>query len=315
MADTAWTQKNTVLSGSLWETSVTRYPDISPIPYYNLASTANNGIDEKRLLEVCLSHFSAYYPAVVRYVRSVPETVEKTERDPAEELLEKAGFQSLEMEEKSSGQSVNLKDARRVLSHAIAVAETGTTEVAPASDIRFLIEDLRLTSREKPDVAKTTAAIWMLLEKYPNDAVLHSYACWYFLSIKDFATSFKLNKGSTDGEGIFYSGLEAASLGDLAKAEDLFSKIANDDRNAWRALADIARIKEKREDYQGAIDSYSIAAQLDPDVRTASVLHFEEARLLESLHYTDKAIVILRYSINLDPSNYRAAALLRELEP
>ena len=123
-----------------------------------------------------------------------------------------------------------------------------------------------------------------------------------------------MNKGSVDGEGLFYSALEEASLGDLSKAENLFSKVANDDRNAWRALADIARIKEKREDFQGAIDSYSMAAQLDSDPRTASSLHFEAASLLSSLHYTDQAITILRYSISLDPSNYRSAALLRELE-
>jgi tetratricopeptide (TPR) repeat protein len=344
MGDTAWSQKNSVLSNSLWESSVIHYPDTSPIPYYNLAATANDTIDEKHLLEACLSRFSSYYPAVVRYVRSVPDAVERTERDPVEEMLEKAGFQTLEMEEKASRQPVGLKDARRVLAQAVAgtgtgaassdAATEGAADAAAASakvssakvssataasadavsDIRFLIEDLRLTSREKPDIARTTAAIWILLEKYPDDPVLRLYACWYFLSIKDFATSFKLNKGSTEGEGIFYSALEAASLGDLVKAEDLFSTIANDDRNAWRALADIARIKEKTGDYQGAIDSYSMAAQLDPDTRSASVLHFEEARLLESSHYTDKAIAVLRYAVSLDPANYRASARLRELE-
>jgi len=306
MADTAWKQKNTVLSENLWETAIAYHPDASPIPYYNISVMAENALDEKKSLESCLAHFSSYYPAVVRYVRSAGETVEKTERDPAEEMLVKAGFQSLEMEEKASRKLTSLSDAHRVLAKALE-ATSGT------SDIRFIIEDLRLTSREKPDIARSTAAIWILLEKYPDNAILRSYACWYFLSIHEFEACFKLNKESKNGE-VFYSGLEAVSLGDFAKAEELFSKIANDDENAWRALADIGWIREKSEDYQGAIDSYSLAAQLDHDRRTASSLHFEAARLLAGLHFTDKAITILRYSINLDPSNYRSAALLRELE-
>ena len=183
MADTAWMQKNTVLSETLWQTALTYHPDTSPIPYYNLASTVQNAIEEKHLLETCLERFKSYYPAVIRYVRSVPETAEKTGRDPAEEMLKKAGFQTLEMEARLSKTPVSSADAHRVLAGAIADTEQGAT--SGGADIRFLIEDLRLTSREKPDIARTTAAIWMLLEQYPDDAVLHSYACWYFLSIKD----------------------------------------------------------------------------------------------------------------------------------
>lgn len=308
MADAAWKRGNEASAREIWHESTVRYPWVTPLPYYNLAATATDPDEERALLTSITGVFPTYYPAVVRFVRGVPARIEPSkpeENDPAAAELERRGFMSLEMEAAMLSRPVSEEEARAVIATAIESS-------ASSPDIRFQIEDLRLSWRLNPDAVRSASAMWRLMERYPADAILLAYARWHFLSLGDSATAFALNASA--GADPFYEGLEAALCGDLSRAEERFGVVANNDRDAWRALANIGRIREKNGDYATAIERYSVAAGLSNDARMASALHFEAARLLAESHSEDRARSILGYALELDPSNYRAAILLRALE-
>jgi tetratricopeptide (TPR) repeat protein len=102
--------------------------------------------------------------------------------------------------------------------------------------------------------------------------------------------------------------------GDLVGAGELFGQCANSKVNDWCALANLARISERLNDFPDAIEKYSMAAGMASDVRIASELHYEAARLLSEQHSFARARSILEYALDLDGSNYKADALLRHLE-
>lgn len=308
MADAAWRQKNTPLARSLWEREMVEHPHITALPYYNLAVVENDSVIRKRLLESTLAAFPTYYPAVVSYVRSVPAIRDSPLFDPLERELEKAGFRTLEMERKIAERPVTVEEARLVLNAAIAGS-------GKSPDIRLIIENARMDWFETTDAKKSAAAMWVLLEKYRDDPVLHSWALWYFISLGDAATAIQLNKGATDPDGAYYSGLERAFAGDLDRAEELFLSVANNDGNAWCALANVALIRERKKDFAGAVEKFTVSAKLAPNDGMASRLQYEAARILaESSHDARRAKDLLGYALQIDPSNYRASAMLRDLE-
>jgi tetratricopeptide (TPR) repeat protein len=307
MADAAWSLGTVPVARSLWERVGRDSPSGSALARYDLAVTAPDFADEKATLESLLSDFPAYYPAVVRYVRNAPRTPDAPVFDAIETELASSGFRSQEMERKLRDRRVTRESARNTLDSALAYTQN-------AVDVRLLIEDIRLDWQTLGDSAKSASRVWNLLERYPDDAALRTWAMWFFSSTGDVRSAIALTRGSSEGPAAFYAGLERALAGDLDAAEGLFARCADDGTNDWRALANIARIKERRDDYPGAIDSYSLAAGLADDDREASELHYEAARLLAQQRSVERARSILGYALELDPSNYRADALLRSLE-
>ena len=308
MADAAWRQKDEPLARSLWEREMVNHPHITALPYFNLAVVEKEPVIRKRLLESTLAAFPAYYPAVVNYVRSASESALPPLFDPIEQELDKSGFRTLEMERKIAERPVTAKEARRVLDRAL---EASGQKV----DIRLIIERARMEWLVTMDAKKSAAAMWVLLEKYRDNPTLHSWAMWYFLSLGDVSTAVSLNKSATDPDGAYYSGLEKAFAGDLDRAEELFLSVANNDGNAWCALANVALIRDRKKDFSGAVEKFTLAAKLAPDERRASRLQYEAARILaESCHDRRRTKELLRYALQLDPSNYRALSMLRLLE-
>lgn len=307
MADAAWSLGNSPVARALWFRIADSNSGTSSLALYDLAATAPDFADEKAGLETLLTVYPDFYPAVVRYVRNVPRTPDSPVFDAIESELDEAGFRSQDMERKLADRRVTRERARQVLDSALLYTKN-------AVNTRLLIEDVRLDWFTGGDSAKSTARVWNLLERYPNDRDLKAWAMWFFSAVGDVDTAIAINAGSDDGTGTFYEGLSRALAGDLDGAEDMFARCANDEANDWRALANIARIRERREDYPAAIESYSLAAGMADDAREASVLHYEAARLLAKQRSIARAVSILGYALELDPANYRADALLRSLE-
>jgi len=303
MADTAMNLGDIPLGRLLWGTLALKSPAFSPVPYYNLSATSENPQDEKTGLETCLSLFPSYYPAVVRYVRSVPQAKETEGHDPVTQELERAGFLTLDMEEGLLNTPVDAQTARSVLERAIELS--GKTV-----DMRLRIEDFRFAQAQNTDRLRSASDMWKFLETAKNDPEVHRYAIWYFSSIGNFDASFTLNQGLKDKAQPFYAGLEAAFGGDLDLAVERFSAAADGTPGAWRALANIARIREKKHDYAAAIEDLSIATGMTDDDRIKSRLQYDTARMLLELRMTERAASIAGYALELDPSNYRASLLL-----
>jgi tetratricopeptide (TPR) repeat protein len=304
LADAAWLGNDTAAARVLWRALLDRDPKNSPIPWYNLAATASSFVEEKALLRDSLALFPAYVPAVTRYVRKVPFGMKKEARDPVTDELEKAGFESLGMETEKQAHPVTAESAQRALDDAISAS----------GDIRLKIEAIRFTGKKTPDTVRTTAALWKLLEKNPDDTLLVSWACWYFVSVGDYDACFSLNGKDSARAMPFYSALAEAMAGDLDAAEKDFSIVKDNAADGWRALANIARIREKQGDLPPALEYFTAATKMANDDRTRSALQYEVALILIKLRYPDRAGKALEYAISLDSSNYRAVTQLRKLD-
>lgn len=303
LADAAWLGKDSAAARVLWRALLDRDPKASPIPWYNLAATAPSFAEEKALLRDGLALFPAYVPVVTRYVRSVPLDVKKQELDPVAAELERAGFESLGMEAERMSLPVDAAAAQRVLDAAISVS----------GDIRLKIEAARFSGKMTADTIRTSSALWKLLEANPGDATLVSWACWYFASIGNYDASFSLNGNDPARVMPFYSALAEAMAGYLDAAEKDFSTFRDNVTDGWRALANIARIREKRDELSSALEYLDAATKMAPDDHARSALQYETARLLVKSRYPDRAEKALEYAVSLDPSNYRALTLLRKL--
>ena len=307
LADTACKKHDMGLARSLWEVAVERDPVRSPVPYYDLAVTAESAVSARDSLETCLSFFPSWYPAVVRYVRSVPDAAPARQNDPVTSVLEQAGFMTLEMEEQKRNAPVDAQKAEKILSIALA-------KEAPSPDVRFRIEALRFARLRDSDVERSVAGIWKLLETYKNNPVLQDYAVWYLALTDNYEDSFALNRSKSSGEDPFFSGMEAAYSGDLDKALEKFALEANSEQNAWAALANTACIYAKRQDWDKASETIASAADIAPDDRMRSRLHYKAAVYLQSMNSPERMRNELGYALDLDPLNRRAAMLLRALD-
>ncbi len=309
MADTSVCREDTPLGRLLWSTLALRNPVFSPLPYYNLSATSANAYDEKTELEACLSLFPSYYPAVVRYVRSVPPEKNAEAPDLVADELEREGFRTLEAEDALVHSPVDANVAATVLERALSLDRGGAT-----SDMRLRIEAFRFAHTQHPDRIRSASQMWKLLETTGNDPVVHRYAVWYFASIGNFDSCFTLNQALKDQSIPFYTALEAAFAGDLDRAETEFGKVADSLPGTWQALANIARIRFKKHDHASAIEDLSVATGMTNDDEVKSALQYETATILVDMRMMDRAASIAGYALELDPSNYHAALLLRELE-
>jgi tetratricopeptide (TPR) repeat protein len=290
-------------SRELWSALTDRYPDYSPIAWYDRAISGNDPVYEKQGLEACLSRYPAFYPAVCRYVRSVPRK-KVSEPDAIETELRKAGLRTLEMIAADERAPVDSAQAAEAIARALSASD----------DIRFRIEELRFNQLEKPDERRTAGSMWKLLEKYPHDPVLVPYAQWYFGSIRQFDAAFGLGNGVDGSASDYWRGLEAAMAGDLEAAETSFGKVASDKALAWCALANLARISEKNADLESSAEYLDSAIRLAPDDATRSELAYESAKILTRLGDSVRARQMLGHAIDLDPENYAARTVLRKME-
>jgi len=309
LADAAWKGGNETLAREIWCELVSREPNYSPIPYYNLAKTAEDPEVARTSLVRCTELFPAWYPAVAQIVRLGGHADKKAQDtdDPVTKSLKDAGFMSLNMEASLRDGRFSPDDARETLHRALAADKEGT-------DVRLKIEELRYALGEDGDSVRSSSDMWKLLEAYGKNPVLYRYATWFFAVAGDAGSAFSVNRSNPDGADPFYLGLEAACAGNAAEAEASFSKVASSEANAWAALGNIARIAAKGADYGKADETAALAAKLAPNDRIRSRLFAEEGEYLLALNEPDRARKILGYALDLDPDNYRARSRLRALE-
>lgn len=305
--DTAWRMKDLGRARLCWNAAIESYPEESPLPYYNLSLVSSEKETSSSYLDACLGLFPAYYPAVVSYVRQVPESGSEDAVDEVTEALGRAGFKSMDMERRERRDIFESGRARKLLANSIA-------EGTDSPDVRLLIESARFENRNTPDTVRSTAEMWRLLERFPSDRTLREYAVWFFTDCHEYPTAFSINEALPEGGLLFYRGLSAAMSGRLEEALGYFSAGAVDSVDSWASLANIAMIHLRLGDGSSAIEELASAAGMAPDAGTASLLHLRIARILADMRLEDRASDVLGYALELDPENYQARALLKSLE-
>jgi tetratricopeptide (TPR) repeat protein len=309
LADAAWKGGNEALAREVWCELVSREPEFSPIPYYNLAKTAEDPEVARTSLVRCTELFPAWYPAVAQIVRLGGHADRKSTDadDPVTKTLKDAGFMSLNMEASLHDGRFTPDDARETLRRALAADKSG-------ADVRLKIEELRYALGEDGDGVRASSDMWKLLEAYGKNPALYRYATWFFAVSGDADAAFSVNRANPDGADPFYLGLEAACAGNAAEANTEFSKVASNEASAWAALGNIARLAAKAADYGKAEETVALAAKLAPNDRIRSKLFAEEGEYLLALNESDRARKTLGYALDLDPDNYHARSRLRALE-
>ncbi len=307
LADASLERGNEGDAARFWEAMTASYPDFSPIPWYDLAVVAENVSRSDRYLESLLDRYPSYFPAVARYVSNYQNAAPPPPKDSLTEELESRGFYSLSMKDGASAGY----PAREAVDSRLGAAIASTSG---APDIRLLIERAKVDERDSTDVTLSSTRIWNLLEKYSSNDLLVRYAMWFFLRTGQADTAFSLNRERAGDTDPFYDALEAAMNGDLDGAEASFNKCAASKEDSWAALANIARIREKKGDYASAVDYYDRATSFAPDDGSASDLQYAAALVLSREKDTRRAQQVLMRALELDPGNERAAAALRRLK-
>lgn len=292
----------------VWDSMISKSRLVHPLALYNFAWSEPDAELRKKTLEQCLFLFPGYYPAVALYARSTNFT--GLSFDPLEKELDKAGYTTLVMEEKKRAAPVSPQDALRSL-------ETAATLATGEEYIKIELERLRLLEYMRESATFIQPRLWNLLEQYPESTVLQAYALSYFTRINEYSTAFALNtkqKSDTSEYTALFDGVRLCSVGKLDEAAVLFESCAGNEQTEWMALANLGLISEKKREYAEAVEQFSLGAERAPDTRASSRLHFEAARILSNVRNRDRAISVLGYALQLDPQNYRAEQLLRQLE-
>lgn len=290
-----------------WASLLARGDLSLPLPLYNYAFSDPDPVYRKNALEKCLSRFPGYYPAVALYVRSAAGPSDGLSFDKLEKELDNAGYSTLRMEEKRRTAPVSQEAALERLDAARRNAAGEDVVIIELERLRFL-EIMRDSS------AFAGPELWKLLELYPASSELQEYAAAYFARTGDYDTAFSFFRKENAAVNTLFEGVRLASLGELDEAEAVFAAFAGEKKSEWIALANLGLIEEKKRAYADAIEKLSLAAERAPEDRISSLLHYETARILANTRNPARAISVLGYSLQLDPENYRAQQLKRQLE-
>ncbi len=298
---------------SLWKFLASEESD-SPVPFFNHSIYAPSWAEKRSTLENCLRKFPAYYPAVVSYVRSAlpadsPSVVlYGGNRNFAEEALNEAGFVSVAMENAALNKPVTLPEARSVLDSALLVC-------AHSPDLRINLEEVRFLCFQNGKDAEARHKLWNLLEVYNGNQLVLDFAVWFFSSQGDFNLAFEILEDFPSPDPV-YNGIAAASTGNIVSALQLFTSAADLEGtpSVVAAYANSAVILKKQGNYNGAADSFVMAAEMSGEPGLKSRLYYEAAVVFQLQKAYVRAVDMLRHSVSLDKDNYSAKVLLRRLE-
>lgn len=305
-ADASAGLRDTEQARGFWQMYIDRYPNFSGNVFYNLAMTAPTQEERVRILIECITQDPGYYPAVAQYVRACAAiNAANAEKNSLTEYLQSKNFFSLEMEKTLFVSSAFTLSAEQVLEDAVAANKT---------DLRFLLENFRYHYALQKNDAQSSGAMWKLLEAYPSDPMIKSYARWYFASSGDFNACFSIDATDNNAEDAFYEGIRSAVQGYSTAALRNFSQAEKDTGYTAAAVLNQASIYAARNEPDMAIRYFTQAADILPETKLKSKALYEAAQIYAERNGISEAIVLLNRALELDPENYRANVLKQKLK-
>lgn len=311
-AHAAYLLRETSRAISLWDTII-QHDTEDVLALYNRAFTSDDFALKKSLLQKALNLNPGFWPALNQYISlffahgNSPESL-----SPVTAYLKEIGWETLEMERRRGYARITDEEILSAIEKALVSATS--QEIG-----RIQIEALRFPLGKGSETLRTAGKIWNLLERYPTDPDILEYGLWYFLVSGDPDTAAflfgRLLSYSSSRPWVtdFYDGILLTLQGRYEDALSRFASLASDSRNAWRALANSARIYQIQGNTSAAIDSFSLAAELASENHSKSILYYEAARIIADAREQQRAAVIAGYAVELDPENYKAVSLVKEL--
>ena len=276
-----------------------------PIALYNLALTSKTEEEKVSHFVECIEKYPYYYPAISSYIRQYLVLKDSEVPDEITKYLAERGFYSMKMEDIYLGLPNMVYLPETLLQSALA------TE---GHDPRIAIEYFRYKHYKGLDFKAGIADMWNLLERYPDNSDIKTYAKWYFSHCRDFNACFSVGETGNEALDAFYLGLEKAVRG--STDDDIiesFTKSCVIPEYKVYATANTAYIYYQQGLKDKAIETLSIASSLTDNPIIKSRLHFQLANMLSQIKSYDRAISVLGYAIQLDPNNYPAQVLLEKL--
>ena len=175
---------------------------------------------------------------------------------------------------------------------------------------------------------RSTAEVWMLINRNAEDEDLYEWAAWYFDHQKLYGETERLlkeagRKGMASPWIELYKSLFLLRDGKINEAEKILknASVRQDDRRwrNWRIQANLGRIHENRRAFSAALDYYEEAARMTGEQRfmdkpSAALLQMRIGRCLEALGRAREAARVMGYAAELDPQNLNIVRELRRLE-
>ena len=303
-ADAAYGMGDIDVARSFWQ-ACADLPLSMPIALYNLALTSETEEEKVSHFVECIEKYPYYYPAISSYIRQYLVLKDSEVPDEITKYLAERGFYSMKMEDIYLGLPNMVYLPETLLQSALA------TE---GHDPRIAIEYFRYKHYKGLDFKAGIADMWNLLERYPDNSDIKTYAKWYFSHCRDFNACFSVGETGNEALDAFYLGLEKAVRG--STDDDIiesFTKSCVIPEYKVYATANTAYIYYQQGLKDKAIETLSIASSLTDNPIIKSRLHFQLANMLSQIKSYDRAISVLGYAIQLDPNNYPAQVLLEKL--
>jgi len=303
-ADAAYGTGDIDIARSYWQ-ECADLPRPTPIALYNLALTSETEEEKTRHFVECITRYPFYYPAVSSYIRQYLVIKASEISDEVTQYLADRGFYSMKMEEVYLSLPNMVYSPEALLSVAIS---------QPEHDPRIALEYFRYKHYQGINFRAGIADMWKLLEDYPNNADVLSYAKWYFSHCRDFNACFSVGNTGDTALDSFYLGLEKAVRS--STDDDIiesFNKASTVPEYRVFATANIAYIYYQQGLTDKAIETLSVASSMTDDNKVKSRLHYQAAKILTEIKSYDRAINTAGYAVELDEENYPAQVLLEKL--
>ena len=304
-ADAAYATGDVDIARSYWQRCAD-LPLSMPIALYNLALTSETEEEKARVFVECIERYPHYYPAISSYIRQYLVLKDGEVSDGVTQYLAERGFYSMKMEDIYLGLPNMVYSPETLLKSALE------TE---GHDPRIAIEYFRYKHHKSTDFKAGIADMWNLLECYPSNMDIRSYAKWYFSHCRDFNACFSVGKTENEALDAFYLGLEKAvrSSTDDDIIESFIKASENPDYKVF-ATANIAYVYNQQGLKDKAMETLSLASSMAESPVIKSRLDYQLACMLAQTKSYDRAISTLEYAIELDPQNYPAQVLLEKLQ-
>ena len=277
-----------------------------PVALYNLALTSENEEEKAKFFVECITKYPSYYPAVSSYIRQYLTLKENEISDDVTKYLAERGFYSMKMEDVYLSLPNMVYSPETLLKVALGQKD---------SDPRIAVEYFRYKHYQGMDFRSGIADMWKLLEDYPDSADIKTYAKWYFSHCRDFNACFSVGDVGDEALDAFYLGLEKAIKS--STDDDIiesFEKAATVKEYKVFSTANIAYIYYKQGMKDKAIETLALAASMTDEGKVKSRLHYQLAKILSEVKSYERAISVLGYAIEVDPTNYPAQVLLEKLQ-
>ncbi len=313
-----------------WKGALKYDPGLSPVPYYNLAHYAElNDMQAERgeFLILLMKYFPDYVPGLAAYGNYAYDITHREPEDAITSAVRKAGFKSLNMEQRDTAPVVPVEDALARMEELIV--KTG--------DEAITVERAKLQWRnadKSPD--QKLVDVWFLLEKYPENENLKYYAVWLLCKLKRYDeaqtmfSKFLVNKyGNNDIKDIVssLSALEceyAAYLSainvpneqtpDYKLAVKLYQNLVAHDTKSVPVLMNYGLIRYSESHLQEAFDLYNKALRLTSDETMKAEIQYRMGCVYAAQKNIKDALMCLSYCLQLNPEHAKARLLYKRLE-